>query len=252
MCISIPFQEISMKKVLVYYPFTMAGWFGKSAMYTFEKAKYEIKYCSENNTDSEKRFAFQSVVFDGDSKLYIVGHCGAGEDQLYSQSTSNTEESITYADLAAKVATYSVPGQTAPGKKTVALRELGNQVCTTIKVLACESGAAPFGAARAVFQLLGTPVPSGLLSFAQKFWNELHNRWGFNNCTCHAYTRSLFWNMNLQTCGETISGVKELKEQKDRHRFFVDDSGELQRAAGCIIVLAGKPAKLNVTKASTH
>ncbi len=215
-----------MAKVLVYYPFKMNAWFGKAVTFTLNSQKYEIQYCTENRSEAEKILAFQSVILDPHNKLYIVGHCAAGEDEMASEpEASGTEESKTYTELARKITTYAVGA--------------GDAVLATIKVLACESGAALFGAApvKAVYEFFGEPVPKRFLSFAQKLWDELYYQYGFR-CPCHAYTRSVFWEINKQTVGETVVGVKQPTRG---HRYFIDDDDVEQRAKACRIVVVATP-----------
>lgn len=225
-----------MANVLVYYPFAKSPWFGKSVEFTLNSQKHNIEYLTESPGRSlgEKFEAFAKIAFDPQNRLYIVGHCGAGENDLYSEpSISGDEDSIDYTDLARKIVTYTG----------------GSPVLATIKVLACESGAATFGAApvKAIYDFFGKPVPKEFLSFAQKLWDELYYEYGFRG-TCHAYTRSVYWEIYTERTGDTIRAVRPPEERKagdppsSGHRWFIDDD-DFKRAKECRVNVVATPKK---------
>jgi hypothetical protein len=220
--------EVQMAKVLVYYPFKLNAWYGKSVTFTLNKQKHDIDFCSENLAPFEKTLAFQKVAFDRDNKVYIVGHSGSGEDNLYSEpSKSGNEESIHYTDLARKISDYTRQDATV----------VGAAMHAKLKILACQSGARSFDFGKAVCDFFGRPVPTAFLSFAQKLWNELYHKYGFR-CVCHAYTKGVLWNINKQGVGDVVTGVKVPKDLNPAgNRFFYDEDGDLQRAQGCRIVV---------------
>jgi hypothetical protein len=221
-----------MAGVLVYYPFKTEAWFGKSVTFTI-KEKHAVSYCSENFSNQQIKSDFERVAIASTNKVYIVGHCSAGEDDLYSQKEDGEdgkEESIGFAALAKRLSDYTGQGIT----------NVGQRMRATIKILACESGAASFEAG--AYKFFGNPVPRTFLSFAQKLWDELYYRYGFR-CTCQAYTKLLFWYTNKVL----YSGEKKFKAAKPTivddptGRFVEDFFGNLEKAQGHRIDLLATP-----------
>jgi hypothetical protein len=212
-----------MARVLVYYPFKLNAWYAKAFALTLNSQKHTIDYVTENWATHEKERAFHNVVFVPENKLYIIGHCGAGEDKLYSEPSPNgKDESITYSALADNIDSYT--GSTPP--------------LATIKIAACDSAAAPFAAApvKAASDFFGVPVPKGFLSFAQKFWDELYYEHDFKNCTCQAYTRVIQWSQNtVKNKDGSVSGSSGVRAPSRTHRWFIDEDGVEKRSKQCRI-----------------
>jgi hypothetical protein len=215
--------EATMANILIYYPFTEETQWGRSVKFTLNPtnhAKNNITFISEKDSDAIKQFEFDKIKSSISNKLYIVGHCGAGDNTL---GAEGGKEEIHYKDLANKISKC-----TRDGKSMKA----------TIKILACESGAAQSGAASRFAKELdyfGYHVPKPFLSFAQKLWNTLVFDYSFLGCECYAYTKPILWNSYMVESSPGKRIAHPLQKGVYTHRFFIDDDGNTQRARECRI-----------------